>query len=614
MSATIQSKRDNYGLKMLLLIVVLTSTLTYTFYKITKGPVAPSFVAPIMLNKPIYILKSYTTALTYQKNGVDKNQYTQKIEHFRRYLTSIGYKTKFIKEDKIDTLEKESILFVLDAVALGGETKESIKSFVKNGGNLFFNFTSGFSDEKGAYLKDSFVNEITQLELSDKNFADFKKGIFLTQRLLSVLNNKNSGILYSTSIYDQIPIFRTPAGKKPDIFLTTYDQTTAPLDEKKNSDFLQEEAGVAWHGYYGKGKYYYMSLPSYIFYDSAKNLDNFKQVTAAIINFLSSEIVIGKFPYIDKENIVFVSQDTEFKFENFIRFSELAKKYKIHTTAFIVSSLAQEEKNVEMVKKISKNPYIEFASHSHLHKKIIDANNSFVKQETAGSKMIIDKYSLKPIIGYRPPREELNSLMKKHLQESGYNYILGKSKQYLYPNLDENYKDILMIPRHGTDDYSYLINLDWDKKQILEQMEKETEFITGLDGIYTLSTHTHLFTYSTNIEIVEEYFKYLKKNPKFQTLDGKSITKRVLQNMSTDISYSILNNTISINISNTADTSVDNFHLRLYKNPNLKIKLTDSDGLKIEIKPKTQDIIDINIEHLKPNCQATIFIELKENL
>ena len=614
MSAIIQTKRDNFGLKMLLLIAVLSSIMAYAFYKISKEPVTSGFAAPVMPDKPIYILRSYTTALAYQKNGVQANQYRQKLEHFSRYLVSMGYKTKFIKEDGVAALEKESILFVLDAVALGKDAAESIKSFVKNGGNLFFNFTSGFSNEKGEYLKDSFVNEITKLELSDKNFADFKKGIFLTQRLLSVLNNKNSGILYSIPIYDQIPIFKTPAGKKPDIFLTTYNQTTAPLDEKKNSDFLQEESGVAWHGYYGEGKWYYMSLPSYIFYDSPKNLDNYKHVMAAIINFLSSKVVIGKFPYIDKENIVFVSQDTEFKFENFIRFSELSTKYKINTTAFIVSSLAQEEKNVAMVKKISKNPYIEFASHSHLHKKIIDANNSFVKQETSGSKAVIDKYSSKPIVGYRPPREELNNIMKEYLQNSEYNYILSKSEQYLYPRLDENYKNILMIPRHGMDDYSYLINLDWDKKQILEQMQKETEFITGLDGIYTLSIHTHLFAYSTNIEIVEDYFKYLAKNPKLQPLNGAAIAKRVLQNINTDVSYSVLDNTISINISNTADTSVDNFHLRLYKNPNSKVKLTDSDGLKIEIKPKTQDTTDINIKHLKPNSQATIFIELKEKL
>ncbi len=618
MSAAIEIQKDNYGLKMLLTIGVLFSIMAFMFNKIQqKEPITPSFAIPVVTDKKIHILKSYATAVTYQKNGLDKSQYTVKLEQFDKYIKSLGYKTKFIQEDKVGTLSKDAILFIPDAIALSSEAKKMIKSFVSNGGNLFFNNSSGFSNERGTYIGDSFVKDITQLEISkNQNFANFKESIFLTQRLLSPLINKNTGILLEASVYDSIPIFMTTKTQKPDLLMTTYDQTNPPLAVDGRDDFLLSESGAAWHGYLGEGKWFYMNIPSYLFYDATTHLNDYKQLMSAIINYLSSDEIIQKLPYIDSENIVFVSEDTEYKFENFKKYSDLAKKYQMPVTAFIVSSLAVHEDHQDMMQEIAQNPYMEFGSHSHLHKKIIDTNASYVKQETADTKILLDKYSSKPIIGFRPPREELDDLMKSHLENGGFRYILNAThkEKYIYPKFDKKYQRLLIIPRHGTDDYSYLINLDWDQSQIVKQIKKETEFVTALDGVYTLSIHTHLFAYSSNINIVEEYFKYVKDNPKYTPLDGRSITQRVIQNGNIDIHSSKAGNVITLSVRNRNKVAVENFSCKLFKNPNMRIKSIKCDETPGSKNTKDRETTNIKLKQLKPNSTTTVYIEVEKIL
>ncbi len=616
MNNTLEIKKDNYGLKMLLMIALLLTVMATMFYQIQqKKPTSQNHVLPIKKAETIYLLKSYATALTYHKNGLAKDKYSQRLGQFDNFITSLGYESRQIQEDEIKSLKKDDILFVIDALSLSKTTKEDIKKFVRDGGNLFFNFTAGFSDENGKYIGEDFVSEITKLKLSPKKkFVTFSEGTFLTQRVFSVLENENSGILLETSLYDQIPIYKTPKEIKPDFLLTTYDQTTPPLAKDKLNNFTLSQAGGAWHGYLGEGKWFYFNLPSYIFYEKAQNVQEYKEIFTSIIDFFSKKIIVRKFPYADVENIVFVSEDTEFRFENFEKFSSLAQKYEIPVTAFIVSSLAQKRENDAMMRKIAQNPYVEFASHSNLHQKIIDTNETYIKQETVGSKIILDRYAAREILGFRPPREELNSLMIKNLSQGGFKYVLGKTQKYIYPRVDKIEKDLLIIPRHGTDDYSYLISLDWDQKNILNQIKKETEFVTALDGIYTLSIHTHLFAYGSNIKIVEDYFKYLKKHPNLTPLDGKTIAKKVQESRDIYLDYSVIDNKITINIENRGKNMIKNFYTRVFKNPTLKISLANDYHPQASIESKDKNSVDVRFRYLEPNKKVTLQMEFKKNL
>jgi len=612
----IEMSKDRYGLKMLLLIGVLFSIMALMFNKIQQSDpqpiITPNYTMPVVTNKPIYILKSYATAVTYQKNNLDKNNYIDKVEQFNKYIKKLGYKTISVDEDKVGTLPNDALLFIPDAIALSLHAKTDIKSFLNNGGNLFFNNSCGFSDEKGSYIGDNFVKEITSLGLSkNKNFATFKDGVVFTQRLLSPIDNKYKGEILETSIYDPVPIFISSQDKEADILLTTYSLANPPLAKDGRDDFTTEESGVAWHGYYGKGKWFYMNIPSYVFYDVAEKDNPYNSVMNSILNFLSSDVIIETLPFIDKEKIVFISEDTEYKFKNFKKFADLAQAHHVPVTAFIVSSLAQKKEHQTMMREIARNPYVEFASHSHNHKKIIETNATYVTQETAGSKTIIDRYSSQPIVGFRPPREELDLEMKKQLRGSGFRYILSKTQRYMYPKFDEKYRDLLIIPRHGTDDYSYLINLDWDQNQIVNQIKKETNFVTALDAIFTLSIHTHLFAYNSNINIVKEYFKYLNENPQFQPLNGREIAKRVIEHANIDINYKKSGNLITLEIDNRNTNPVENFSCKLFKNPNIKTKSIRCDETPGSKNTKNPEATVIQLKHLKPSSKTIVYIEVQ---
>jgi peptidoglycan/xylan/chitin deacetylase (PgdA/CDA1 family) len=606
----VERQIDNYGKNMVLASLVLFAILISIFYKLQQNgqpeTINYNAAAPIVNSKKIYILKSATTAIVHHQNSPNKSDYIIKLDKLRNYIQMLGHKVKFITEDKLDSLTSDDILIVSDAIALTNESKDNIKNFLQDGGNLFFNFTAGFSDGVGNFIGSDFVEDITKLKLSqERSYLYFKEGLNITQRLLSALDNEESGILLDAAVYDNIPIFTMSKDIRADIYMTNYAQTNPPIDKNENNSLSLNEAGCAWHGYYGKGKWFYTNLPSYVFYDSKK--DVYKSILNSIINYLSKDIIIRKFPYIDKEKVVFISEDTEYKFENFKKFSNLAKKYQIPVTAFIVSSLANKQEHKEMMKKISKNSFVEFASHSSSHKKIVGMDEDFIKKETADTKISIEKFSSHIITGFRPPREELDDIMKSYLANGGFNYVLDASREYLYPKFDEKQSNLLLIPRHGTDDYSYLINLDWGRDQIVEQIIKETNFVTNLDALYTLSIHTHLFAFKSNIKIVEEYFKYLKKHREFTPMDGQTISKKVRQNKNIELSYIKDDDTIILDITNNNNRGIKNFRCKLFKNPNKKIISIKSK--QTHTKKEKNDNIKVN--YLRANSTTTLYIKLR---
>ncbi len=572
-------KKDNYTSILLVTILVLFLVMLGTFYKIkevrakqnlllqndeTNGFVLP----PNMTKKPIYLCTSKYTASYYMRNGLSKEDYVNHINKFVLLLSSIGYNTNIVPLSQITSLDKNSIVFLLDAQSLSEDNKKDIKRFVQNGGALFFNYISGYRDGNGKYRADKFVNSITGLSLTKRGFAEFKGGLNITLKLLSPFSTYlNNGQLLEVSAYDSIPLYNTNI-KTADIFANAYNQATPPTTKNLADSIKINESGLAWHGYLGKGKWIYTSLPSYSFYDIKKYRDDFKKMVAGMIKFLSQKAVVEMYPYIDQKSVVFISEDTEYKYQNFRKFADLAYKYKIPVTAFIVANIATRPQNIELTKSLASNPYVEYASHSTTHTKIVGQSEKYIINETTNSKKIIDKFAREPIIGFRPPREELNDLMEKHLQSSGYFYVLGAIKDYLYPRFEKKFPRLLYIPRRGTDDYSFLVNLDWSQRDILKQVIKEMKFVTALDGIYTFSMHTHLFAYKSNINIVENFFRYLKKHPEYKILDGRHLALRVALRKNIKLSYNLKTNKVTIINNNPVE--IRNLKVKVFaKNPKL---------------------------------------------
>jgi len=613
-------KPDRYGAVLIFAVLVLFALMLGTLYKINqqKEDIAytPStvkqhgfIVPPMATTKKIVLLSSRQTAQFYMQNGSSVDAYSQKIKKFSSLLSETGYKTTILPMEKVTTLDKDSIAFVLDAQVISQKHKEALRAFVQDGGSLFFNFLAGFTDEKGVYKGEGFVKQITHLNLSQKGFASFNQGLSITPKILSPFSEyMKRGELLNVAIYDKLPIYNQKKDQYADIYASSYDQVRPPVTKNRELAFKNSEAGLAWHGYLGKGKWVYTSLPSYSFFDINKNRDAYKKLLSGMISFLSHKALVQPYPYIDQDSAVFISEDTEYKFENFERFADLSAEYKIPVTAFIVASLANLPEHEEMMNRIKKNPFVEFASHSTTHKKIVGESEAFIINETKNSKTIIDQKAPVAISGFRPPREELNLLMKQHLAKSGFTYVLGANKSYLYPRADEEDARLIYIPRHGTDDYSYLVNLDWDQKEIVNLMKKESDFVTKLNGIYTLSVHTHLFSYSSNIEIIRSFYKHLQQHPELKVLNGREIVKRVLQHNNIEHSTKMLDNQLIVTVKNNNSEAVKNLHLKIFKNPAQGIIDGQvSDGLKVTIFEHNNAII---IDSLPANSETTLYITL----
>ena len=613
--------KDTYGNKLVLSILILFMLMIAIMYKIhnsTPSTQNNGFIAPAPSVRTIYILSSKPSALLYAKNGTSPEVFISKLKKFSSFLESIGYKTKITPASEIDSLPKKSVLFVIDSPALKDTTKTQLKTYIQNGGSLFFNFTAGFSDESGNYLGDRFVHEITGLALSKRfGFASFKSddgsnSLFMTPKMLSPFASylHNGPSLYVV-LYDKLPIYVTPENMKADMLATSFSQATPPVSNNWKESMTVEEAGLGWHGYMGKGKWIYTSLPSYSFYDITEEKEKYKKLLSGMVDFLSKDIISQTYPFVDQKNAIFISEDTEYKFTNFQRFADLAKEYRFPVTAFIVANLAQKPEHQQMMREIAKNPYVEFASHSTTHQKIVGESEAFIINETSGSKKILGTYAKNPIQGFRPPREELNDLMKKHLSSSGFTYILGATEEHLYPEFDQKEPNLLIIPRHGTDDYSYLVNLDWNQHDIVDQMIREAHFVTDLNGIYTLSVHTHLFTYSTNINILRKFFRYLKEHPEFKTLSGKDIYKKVSLAQHIRHSMQTTGNQLVMTVQNDNLQPVKNLHIQLFKSPaNKIIKGGVSDkGVTVQLDPRKDVII---IDQLPPQQSIKIFLTLEQ--
>ncbi len=618
----VMKRPDSYGSILILAVLILFALMLGTVYKINASKDASMenipmskqhgfVVPPSKRDKQLYILSSKETAQLYIKNGADAEAYGQKVRKFADFLENIGYKTTLLPLSKLPTLGENDVAFVLDAQVLTPNNKKDIKQFIQNGGALFFNFLAGYTDEHSAYLGEGFVESITGLKLSEKGFATFGEGLSVTAKILSPFTAyEKGGKLLSVALYDKLPIYKSTQNNMPDIFATSFDQVSPPVTKNRERRFNNDEAGVAWHGYFGKGKWVYSSLPSYSFYDIEKNKERYKKLLAGIIGFLENKVTVEPYPYIDQESAVFISEDTEYKFTNFKRFADLSQEYQVPVTAFIVANLANLPEHKEMMQQIAKNPYVEFASHSTTHKKIVGESPSFILNETAGSKKLIDPLAPAPIKGFRPPREELNALMKKDLSTSGFTYILGAADSYLYPIVDKEEAKLIYIARHGTDDYSYLVNLDWDQKEIGNLMKEEAAFVTGLNGIYTLSVHTHLFSYSSNIEIIRAFYEHLKKHPELKPLQGKDIVHRVVLSQNLRYETKISNNQLIVTIINDNTEEVKNLHLKLFKNPTVKISGgASSKGSSVTLFEKENAMM---LDHIPAKSSVVVYLTLGE--
>ncbi|BAF69294.1 polysaccharide deacetylase family protein [Nitratiruptor sp. SB155-2] len=559
------------------------------------------YLSTLPKNAKVYFLISDKTIDFLNRRGFDSQTYIERMKLVQKYLTDAGISYQVINETKIPSLHRGDVLIALDTINLASKTKKELLSFLEQGGRLLFNYHFGYFQD-GKYQGDHLIHTITGLRALME--VKHKTDLFITPKLLSpVAGDFQKAKTFDYILYDNVPLFHS--NQIPDAVMSNWNANSTPVLEGKQLDFF--DAGVEWHGTYKKGTWIYFSFPSYTLTDNSFNM--FSYFVKNALHFLKEPVTVTPYPYLDKQKVVFISEDTEYQYQNLEHFSQLANQKKIHVTAFCVGYLA--EKYPKITADAAQNPYLEIGSHSYSHTKIIGTPLKNMEREILGSKLLLEKITNTKVVGFRPPREEIDDNMTKILINSGYIYTMEKHKTYIYPQ--QEYPGLITLPRHGTDDYEYIINLDWNKEKILEQIIKETEFLTRLNILYTLSVHTHLLTYGSNIEILSKYFDYLNQHPDITPLMGKEIalTAKELKNIQITTNYSV--NKIFVQITNKNDKQVHHFRFRIYY-PNITL-LSHPTAEIIGIRTKTvsnnkkEKYMDIEVSKLMPKSTLNIIFD-----
>lgn len=585
-------------------IFLLTSLSSYVIYQLL--PNINSNFTFISTTNPyeIYILYSKDTEKILNQLGYNTQIYKNNIQKLAQKLKKNGFTCKIITEKQLPFLNKRNILLAPDTYALSKFDFKNITNFLAEGGTLIFNFRFGYFDENKNFLNASRIEEITNLKKL-ANSIPKNNAIFYIQKRISPLNMSAVPFRQGLVVYDALPIFHS--NYIPDIVLTNWSITRPPKLGNKYLSIYDD--GIAWHGFYGKGKWFYFSFPTYVFLDMKKN--EFKKLFTNMINFSQKLITISSYPFVNRKNGIFISEDTEYKYPYGYNFAKLANERDINVTLFAVAKLAK--KYASITKKIAKFKNCEIGSHSYSHCKILGAPLKIMKREIIYSKKLLEKLTGRKIYGFRPPREEIDDKMEKLIKKAGYIYVMEKSKPFLLPM--KRKFGIITIPRLGTDDYTYLIDTDFNKSQILKQIILETNFLTALNGVYTLSVHTHLLSYKTNITVLDKYFKYLDNHKNLYPLKGKDIATKAIYTQNTFYSYSSTNNIITLKITNNNKISLKNVSFRLYY-PNIQILSITPEILRYKIKilihNPTRRYYDIQINKIPPKTTIKLLIRYKK--
>ncbi len=569
-------------------------------------------VFPFARNESVYLLYSKETEKYLIKGNGSADSYKKIINNFAKRLKKVGIETKMVSEDALGQLPARSLLIALDTYVLSDINFEKIKSFVKKGGKLFFNYRFGYFGNSDGRPFDSYkrVRAITNLKFMDKSLSKEENGaFFMIQKSLSPIGAiKSVPTRNDLILYDPLPIFDSN-GNSGDILLSNWEVTSTPKVHSKKLKLSQ--AAVAWHGNYGRGSWYYFSFPAYSFIE-LRGEKIFDSIVGSAVRFLREPFWVVPYPFLDCSKAIFISEDTEYKYRNMYGYSMLARKYDINTTLFCVGKYA--EKNTELTKEISKLPNVEIGSHSYSHTKIMGTSKEKMTKEIDFSKKLLEKITGKKVLGFRPPREEIDKAMALRMKESGYGYTMEHTKTFLLPTME--HEGFITIPRHGTDDFQYFVKMGSSDKEILESMKFETEMLSSMNILYTLSVHTHIMSAPKNLHILKSYFDYLKRHDELVTLKGKDLAYRANTLSGIKITTEMTTRNIILNIENRNKHKVKNFKFRLYWHNMKSVGSLKAEMLKTQAKViaknKKERYSDISIKTLSPNSSITLMLNYEK--
>jgi len=597
-----------YSVKLVINIFTMTLVISYlTFFLIENFADQGSVFIKKHPKSDIYILDSTYTRKTINEWGLAEQDYSKQLEMFASFFNKSPYKVRRVNESQLASLSSDSVLLILDAVTLSDDNLMNIEAYVNQGGSLLINHQAGFNDPAGNYRGGEFVKSLTGLEYNPNASEQLSnEGLFVTPKIFSpVTEHLSKGKRLSLVVYEQLPLFKNFGNTHPDVLLTNWARSNTPISFDKKVIPL-DSAGAMWHGHKEKGRWVYFNFPSYVFDAKGSQAQEFDNLLKGVIDFLRLPSQIQIMPYLNYESVALVFEDVEYQYETIDRFIDLANRHQVPLTTFQVVNEALLQPDV--LKRSQTSPLIEVASHSYSHGEIVGRDKDVLEKELVESKKALSTKD-KNVVGFRPPREEIDEQMINTLIDADYSYVLSGAQDNLYPEIIEN--DFVVLPRTGTDDYEFFVKGNMSFESIRETVALEENLIRSLNGIYTLGVHTHLMTYGENIDILDDILRSMKQNKSINLMTAREIVERV--RLANNVEYGV--NTTSknhiINLTNHNQVTVDNLVLRLYWQGSEPVNKITSDIVGSKVSAKhfiKRKYSDIHVARLKANANMSIVV------
>jgi len=146
-------------------------------------------------------------------------------------------------------------------------------------------------------------------------------------------------------------------------------------------------------------------------------------------------------------------------------------------------------------------------------------------------------------------------------------------------------------------------------------MIEELHTVVNLNGMYTLSVHTHLMTFGSNIKILDKFFAYINKQKEMHPMNGKMLSKRIKQKFKMDFSTQITQKKIIMSITNNNDDEVENMHYEIDVDPTISLKNVESEiiGLKSNLTKLSDSKYLLVVKSLKAKSKVVLFLNYAKN-
>jgi len=180
-------------------------------------------------------------------------------------------------------------------------------------------------------------------------------------------------------------------------------------------------------------------------------------------------------------------------------------------TTFAVSRLAEE--HPEVVTALAHAG--EVNSHTHDHLPLAGADAAIQRDQLERSRAILASLSGQPVLGFRPPEEQMDATTLGALVASGYHFVAGDThKDRTEPwTVAVDGGTLVVLPRIPFDDYEFMVRQPLrDPARVWAAMRSDFRHLERLGGLYLFDFHTQ---YSANpaIHVGVEHLLGLRQTP-----------------------------------------------------------------------------------------------------